>query len=53
MLVQMPQLELTMKSLESLKTAAILKALKAQGLGNETIVQLVKEQGWASVQTLA
>ena len=37
-----------MKSLESLKTAAILKALKAQGLGNE----LVKEQSWASVQTL-
>lgn len=42
-----------MKSLESLKTAAILKTLKAQGLGNEAIVQLVKEQVWASVQTLA
>ncbi len=42
-----------MKTLESLKTAAILKSLKGQGLTNEGIVQLVKEQGWASVQILA
>lgn len=42
-----------MKSLESLRTATILKTLKARGLNNKDIIDLVKEQGWASVQALA
>ena len=41
-----------MKSLKQLHTAAILKTLKEQGLDNEEIVQLVKTDGWATVQSL-
>ncbi len=41
-----------MKTLQQLRTAATLKALKEQGLDNANIVQLVKTDGWAEVQSL-
>ncbi len=42
-----------MKSLQQLRTAAILKALKEQDLTNKEIIQLVKDEGWTAVQSLA
>ena len=39
-------------TLEQLLTAAKLKALKEQGLDNTDIIQLVKTDGWAEVQSL-
>lgn len=41
-----------MKNLQQLRTAATLKSLKEQGLSNADIVQLVKTDGWAEVQSL-
>lgn len=41
-----------MQSLQQLRTAAILKSLKEQGLNNADIVQLVKSDGWTEVQYL-
>ena len=41
-----------MQSLASLRTAAILKALREQGLTNRDIVQMVKEDGWSAVKDL-
>ena len=42
-----------MKTLQQLRTAATLRSLKEQGLDNADIVQLVKAEGWAEVQSLA
>ena len=42
-----------MKSLARLRTAVILKSLKASGLTNQDIIQLVKSDGWPAVSKLA
>ncbi len=42
-----------MKTLAQLRTAAILKSLKADGLTNRDIIQLVKTEGWPAVRKLA
>lgn len=42
-----------MKTLTRLRTAATLKALKASGLTNRDIIQLVKSDGWPAVRKLA
>ncbi len=42
-----------MKSLASLRTAMILKSLKASELTNSDIIQLVKSEGWPAVRKLA
>jgi hypothetical protein len=42
-----------MKSLAALRTASILKSLKASGLTNRDIIQLVKTEGWPTVRKLA
>ena len=42
-----------MKSLSQLQIAAILKSLKANGLTNGDIIQLVKSDGWPAVSKLA
>ena len=39
--------------MKQLSTAVALKALKDQGLGNEEIVALVKDEGWERVRLLA
>lgn len=41
-----------MQSLASLRTAAILKALREQGLTNRDIIQMVKADGWSAVKGL-
>ena len=42
-----------MKTLAQLRTAMILKSLKASGLTNRDIIQLVKSDGWPAVSKLA
>ena len=42
-----------MQTLARLRTAAILKSLKADGLMNRDIIQLVKTEGWPAVRRLA
>ncbi len=42
-----------MMTLAQLRTAAILKSLKANGLTNRDIIQLVKTDGWSAVSKLA
>ena len=42
-----------MKTLARLRTAIILKRLKADGLTNRDIIQLVKTDGWPAVSKLA
>jgi len=39
--------------MKSLQTAVILKSLKASGLTNQDIIQLVKSEGWPAVRKLA
>jgi hypothetical protein len=43
----------TMQSLASLRTAAILKALREQGLTNQDIIELHKEGGLQGLAVLA
>ena len=45
--------EHNMQTLTQLRTAAILKNLKADGLTNRDIIQLVKTDGWPAVSKLA
>ena len=42
-----------MNSLTQLRTAVILKSLKASGLTNRDIIELVKSDGWPAVSKLA
>ena len=41
-----------MQNLASLRTAAILKALRDQGLTTREIIKMVKADGWPAVKTL-